>query len=36
MPCGEHKTRECADGKPTQNSFARMAGAVGLRPRASR
>lgn len=31
VPCGEHKTRECADGKPTQNSFTRLAGAVGLR-----
>ena len=36
VACGEHKARKCADGKPTQNSFARLAGVVGLSKRASK
>ena len=30
-PCGEHKERECADGKPTQNSVARLLAVLGPR-----
>jgi hypothetical protein len=36
VPCGEYKARECANGKPTQNSFALVAGAVGLKQKAAR
>ncbi len=36
VPCGEYKARECADGKPSQNSFARLGAAVGLRKQSAR
>ncbi len=35
VPCGEYEARQCADGKPTQNSFARIASVVGLRKQAA-
>ncbi|MFN0245618.1 MAG: hypothetical protein ACKV2T_01835 [Kofleriaceae bacterium] len=31
MPCGEYGKRECGDGARTQNSFRKLAAAVGLR-----
>ena len=30
-PCGEHKARACADGKPTQSSVARLLSVLGAR-----
>ena len=34
-PCGEHKARACADGKPTQNSVARLTSVLGSRRQAA-
>jgi hypothetical protein len=34
--CGEHEKRACADGKPTQNSVARLMAVLGPRKRAAR
>jgi hypothetical protein len=31
LRCGEHEARDCADGKPTQNSVARLRAVLGRR-----
>lgn len=36
VPCGEKKPRECGDGKPTQNSYARLMSLLGPRKEARR
>ena len=33
--CGEKKARDCADGKPTQNSYRRLLSVLGPAKRAS-
>lgn len=36
IPCGEHKDRDCGDGKPTQNSYAMLMELLGPSPEAAK